>query len=193
MIGKSTFYIMSKITIDYSRIFSLIREIDKKNKGTTISNTGFDRVIRKWSTRYVAFTKQRYRKLSSGGGEWPRLKRKRKRGTLKAAKILIDTGTLFRAISPKIQATGAWIIRKIRINKGSGLRIGYGAQGKHPAGIGLQEIASFHQTGAGKLPVRRIVVEPTKVIVSAMAKDYSNEINRIKRKPPHKKIVRFKT
>ena len=177
---------MSSIKIDYSRIFSIKKEIDIKNQGS-LGNGEFDKVLKKWSARYVDFTKRRYKEQSGGGGEWPKLKRKRKRGKKKSAKILIDTGTLMRAITPKISTSGAWITRKIQQGKSTILRIGYGAQGKHPSGVGLQEIAHFHQTGAGNLPIRQIIVTPSTEIVEAMGNDYLKAVKKVKREERHQK------
>ena len=67
--------------------------------------------------------------------------------------ILRDTGTLMNALS--IGHSGNRIDKRIQA-------VAFGFRGaKHPGGkVTVKDIATFHQTGAGPLPVRAILVQP---------------------------------
>lgn len=106
---------------------------------------------------YRSFAMQRFSRLSrGGGGEWAPLRpstiaRRRKN----SSSILINNGLLFAALAPN--PTAAWLEEESL----NGFRFGYGGPSKYPEGTAsLADIASFHQGGAGNLPVRRLIVEP---------------------------------
>jgi hypothetical protein len=78
--------------------------------------------------------------------------------------ILRDTGTLFAATSPTPGKPGA-VSQEIAF----GMRVGFGGSAGHPKGKAtIASIAMFHQTGAGHLPVREIIVQPDVACVTAM-------------------------
>ena len=128
----------------------------------------FGNAMIRWAIRYREFVQKRFVRLGSGGGEWPRLKRKRKRGKLVRAKILRDTGALLAALSPVFSSAAGAIQR--RINKG--IRVGYGGPAKHSKGrVTVAQIAHWHQVGAGNLPVRKIIVQPSRRVRQLMGQD----------------------
>lgn len=128
----------------------------------------FANAMIRWAVRYREFAQKRFVRLSSGGGEWPRLKRKRKRGKLIRAKILRDTGALLAALSPVFSSAGGALQK--RINKG--VRVGYGGPAKHSKGrVTVAQIAHWHQVGAGNLPVRKVIVEPSRRVRQLMGQD----------------------
>lgn len=120
---------------------------------------------------YRSFAKERYSRLSRGGGEWKslsqRTKNARRGGKKKGATfaILIDTGLLFNVLNP-VLAPGA-----IQETRGSAVRLGFGGPSAYPDGKAtIADIASFHQFGAGKLPKREIIVEPDRVTLELMTR-----------------------
>lgn len=119
------------------------------------------RVVIQWAVRYRAFLQERFIKNSQGGGSWPPLKYRK-------GSILWNTGTLLAALNPVMtSAPGA-----IQSKSGYGLVVGYGGPHKHPSGgATIADIASFHQVGAGNLPVREIIVPPSQQVINEMIKD----------------------
>ncbi len=137
-----------------------------------------------WAARYRGFVRERFDKYSKGGGDWPPLaestKRKR-RGPRKGHKgsrsfsILRDTGTLFNALTPTFTAAPGQLQENIPF----GIRVGYGGPAKHPSGAAsIADLAAFHQTGAGRLPKREIIVAPDARTLAAMAGDMERGIAR---------------
>ncbi len=141
----------SDVTVDlgpFSRLTHAIHAV----------NGPFHQAMLRWAVRYRSFLQKRFVRLSSGAGEWPKLKHKRKRGKLNGAKVLRDTGTLLAAMSPVFSNTPGQLQKRIR----RGIRVGYGGPAKHSGSdVSVARIAKWHQTGAGRLPVRRIIVHPS--------------------------------
>lgn len=126
--------------------------------------------IRQWGFRYRGAMQERFVKFSRGGGNWPPLKYKRKRGERKRAAILRDTNTMFGALNPAfISAPGQY-----QEDISWGIKVGYGGpsgyvKGKSAATVA--DVAEFHQTGAGHLPVRKTIVIPEPRVINSMAND----------------------
>lgn len=132
--------------------------------------------IRQWAHRYRAFIQRRYRNYSRGGGDWPPLKRARKRGSLGRASILIDTGTLFRAVDPVFRGQGGALQQDLPL----GIRVGFGGPARHPKGRAtIADIARFHNAGEGHLPQRQIIVAPPQVVRNAMAGDMQRALKKL--------------
>jgi hypothetical protein len=123
--------------------------------------------IRQWGARFRSFVQRRFVKYSAGGGDWPPLKSKRSRGALAAAAILRNTGLLFSALLPTFQQAPGQHQKDIPF----GVEVGYGGPGSYPSGASIVDIANFHQTGAGFLPVRKIIVRPDQSTINQMAQD----------------------
>jgi hypothetical protein len=144
-----------------------------------------------WAVRYRREMLKRWKKLSRGGGEWPRLKpstlRRRRNKNKKTAKILIDTGILRDALTPGMaldnKKPGAYsepVYTGIKIS--TGIRVGFGGPERHDeAGFSVAKLALWHHTGAGRLPVRQLLVDPSKQTVTGMSKDVVRIFNLIKR------------
>jgi len=126
------------------------------------------RILTRWAFRYRVFAERRFIKFSRGGGDWPALTSKRRRGATSAAAILRNTGLLLGALSPKVKAPGS-----IAKHQGFSVMVGYGGAEAHADGGGatIADIARFHQTGAGHLPVRKVVVPPDRAFIRMMAQD----------------------
>ncbi len=134
--------------------------------------------ITQWAARYRAFLRRRFVKYSRGGGDWASLKRKRKRGTLKRAAILRNTGILFGALQVIFQNKPGAIQRRIPF----GVRVGYGGPQRHGKGKAtVADIASFHQRGAGRLPERKIIVDPDIRTISRMQRDMGRGVKRLEK------------
>jgi len=127
-----------------------------------------ERMFKKWTQIYSSFVRRRFKTNSRGGGDWPDLKaatvqrrrkgRRRKGGKFGGAgvrktSIMYDTGTLYRAL-----VVGAPGNQTQRVPHG--VRYGFGSGARHPKGGTIAEIAVAHHTGAGHLPVRRILHVP---------------------------------
>lgn len=137
-----------------------------------------------FSAIYRGFLARRYGEFSRGGGDWPPLaketikarRRKRKAG---GEKILIDTAILKNAVS--IQ-TGASLTPKFGPGGRNEVSISrrmvtIGFSGATHSGKGtVEEIAEAHQTGAGYLPVREIIVEPDEKTMGQMVRMAENTI-----------------
>lgn len=143
--------------------------------------------IRQWGARWRSFSMERFDKFSKGGGDWRELKpateqrRRKARRKHKGARkfsILRDTNTMFQAVRPTVLNPGS-IEKDIRY----GLRVGYGGparykKGKSKGKATIADIAHFHQTGAGKLPVRKIVVKPDPATIQRMNGDLKRGVNK---------------
>lgn len=129
-------------------------------------------VFKKWAARYRAFLQRRFAAFSKGGGNWPPLKPatiRARKGKGQNVAILRDTGTLFRALNPvfggnpgAVESIHDW-----------GVEVGYGGGAVHPSTktTTIADIANFHQTGAGFLPERKIIVPPDRATRQGMAQD----------------------
>lgn len=123
--------------------------------------------MKQWGARYRSFAQRRFVKFSRGGGDWPPLKRARRRGAKGAAAILRDTGLMFAALGPSLGVPG-----QLHENIRFGIATGYGGPGKYPSGqASIADIAGFHQAGKGSLPVRKTIVKPDARTTRLMASD----------------------
>lgn len=142
-------------------------------------------IVGVWKQIYRSFIRQRFVSFSRGGGDWPPLKpstlakRRKGKGSGTAA-ILRDTGLLFASLQPGVEGTGllqatdrplgftAFMDSKQTYAKGGGVSLG--------------DVANFHQTGAGRLPVRKIIDVPDRDTVAQMGekahKIITGQINR---------------
>ena len=153
-----------------------------------------------WQALYVGYLRQRFVRLSrgGGGGEWPGLKQSTinqrrhghrggyKRGTRARARaaasgggqvaILRDTGILFATLEPMLGAVPGKVARHIPY----GIQAGIGGPARHPGGRAtIADIAFFHQTGAGNLPERKIIVDPPRAVIARMERVLDAAIKRL--------------
>lgn len=136
----------------------------------------FVKCVKQWAARYRGFIQERYNRFSRGGGNWPPLKRKRKRGALARASILRDTNTMFAAVSPQFAALPGQLEERIPF----GVRVGYGGPSRHPkAGMSVADLANIHQLGLGVVPAREIIVDPSPALVTAMAGDADRAVRQL--------------
>lgn len=140
-------------------------------------------IFKKWAFRYRSFVQHRFDRFSKGGGNWPSLspltiarRRKGKRKGKGRVAILRDTGTLLTALTPSFQRLPGQLQQIVT----DGVRVGIGGPARHPGGAAtIADIASFHQTGEGHLPVREIIVKPDTATINGMVSDVVNEAKRI--------------
>lgn len=153
-------------------------------------------MLAQWSRRYRSFARQRFDRYSKGGGNWQPLafsttqrkgrKKRKSKAVATASSLALDsgvlvpaaglgrrvtllreTGTLFRVLAPRIGQPGQ-LEKPIRY----GVRVGYGGPAPHPrAKVSVATLAEWHQTGAGRLPKREIIVDPDKRTIDGMARD----------------------
>ena len=126
------------------------------------------RIAKAWSTIYRAFTRQRFVRLSrGGGGEWKPLAPstlKRRRGGGQGAAILRDTGALLASLQPSLG--GGSILKTTPRPLGFTAFLGGG--NSYKSGATLSEVAKFHHAGGGNLPSREILIQPDRSTVDTM-------------------------
>jgi len=144
-----------------------------KGKLNSRSSPIMDKMYIQWAERLRSYWKERFDTWSKGGGAWVGLSketiRRRKKGKdgTKTASILRNTNTLYKAIDPKLKSPGKLT------NKGKNyIEIGYGGPDKHPSvNATIAQVATWHQTGAGFNPVRKIIVNPNARTRKGMEED----------------------
>lgn len=145
----------------------------------TTGNGPIRRAMRQWAARYRGFAQQRFDRFSKGGGDWPPLaastkarrrkaRKGRKKGATRSFSLLRDTGLMFAALdTPWSRKPGA-----LQKDIPFGVRAGFGGPAKYPGGKAtIADIAGFHDSGAGNLPKRQIIVVPDSRTLAAMAGD----------------------
>lgn len=156
------------------------------NKFTSILERGLspsgsgpaDKFLKRVGARYLTFVRKRFLSYSRGGGNWPPLKHKRKKGAKTRASVLYDTGTLFNALTIGLPGN---LFKRIK----NGIRVGFGGPAKHPDGTyTIRQIAEVHQQGSTKknIPKREIIVEPTKEIHAAIQRELKKAMDEIGRR-----------
>ena len=109
----------------------------------------YRKTLQQWGDMHREWLRQRYIRLSAGGGTWPPLAPAtiRKKGF---ATILIETRELFERL----------IFRRINVSKKQ-VSIGYhtGIHGDRDKSI--KEIVGYHQEGTPNMPKRPILVGPS--------------------------------
>jgi len=128
-----------------------------------------DKMLKQWGIVYLAAMRRRFRNFSRGGGSWPPLAEitiKRKG----SSSILIDTGTLFAALSPGAPGN---TFKRTR----NGILVGMVAGGNHPkAPLSVAELADIHHTGKGNSPERPIIEAPNQTVIKQFIKIASKAI-----------------
>lgn len=120
-----------------------------------------------WALRYRSFLQLRFDRFSRGGGDWPALKSRK-------GSILRDTNTLYTALTPSLSPPPGSVNKKIEY----GVEVGYEGSDSHPHGPTIAQLAYWHQTGAGNLPVREIIVPPDRSTVRGMVDDMQRAIDK---------------
>lgn len=157
-----------RIELDLSGYGKYVAEISKH---LTHGTGPIRKVHQQWGARFRSFTQIRFNKYSRGGGDWPSLKNTRSRnrkGQFLKQSILRDTNTLFYSVTPAFSGLPGQLQRGIPL----GIEVGIGGASKHPKGLRtVGEIATYHQTGAGNNPVRKIIVLPPQDVINSMSRD----------------------
>ena len=153
------------------------------------------RAIRQWAARYRGFAQRQFRANSLGGGRWRKLKRKRRRGKLKFARILRDTGTLYAALTPQFLSKPGQMERLVP----DGVATGFGGPAMHPGRrrtkkrkgairvskpakrVTVAQIAAWHNAGVPSinLPKRQIIWDPDEQTESRMAGDMRRALQEV--------------
>ena len=181
---------MSSVTIDLRGLNNLEKLVRDGMRGGGKGNP-IRRAFHQWGARYRGFVQERFDRFSKGGGNWKALSKatvkRRRKGRKRTARsksktfstgsaaILKDTGTLFRALQPGFVSLPGQLEKDIQY----GIRVGFGGPGKHPnSRFTIAQIARAHQTGAGKLPKREIIVDPDIRTVAGMQADMQRAVNK---------------
>jgi hypothetical protein len=169
-------------------------QLDKLRRAASNPAT-IQKMFLQWSRIYGAFIRRRFNTYSRGGGDWPALAlstvlRRRKgkrvdkkrsslaRDTSKAGKgrlvqaggtvtILRDTGLLFAQLDPQLLNPGPVQSSGRHVFKAT---VEFGGTAKYPDGKAtVTDILSFHQRGGGRLPRRKILVDPDEKTLKQLA------------------------
>ncbi len=154
----------------------------------TTGNGPIRRAMRQWAARYRGFAQQRFDKFSKGGGDWPPLaastkarRRKARKGSKGARSFSLlrsDASLLFNALNPTWTRKPGALQQDIQF----GVRVGFGGPAKHPGGKAtIADIAGFHDSGAGNLPERKIIVVPDARTLVSMANDMERALGQMAR------------
>lgn len=170
---------MIKVTVqvDTSGIQRLGKKIDRglKSPGTVPEIDGF---FKRVGVRYRTFLQRRFNTFSRGGGEWPPLKPATiKRRRRQSSNILQDSRTLYLALNPAfVNKLGQYELRER-----NAVILGYGGHGRHPAAkqLTVAELTEIHHTGAGRVPIRRIVVKPDTRTLRGIQSDAEDALNKL--------------
>lgn len=84
------------------------------------------------------------------------------------------------AVTAKVKVDLSGIARLRLRAKPFRLTVGYGGPGRHPSSskATVAEIASYHNEGAGNLPVRRIIVAPPPEVIERMGNDLKQAVEK---------------
>lgn len=178
--------INATVKVDLKPLEQYRKQLDQdlRSGGQVSGGSPINNAIKKWAARYRSFIQERFANFSRGGGDWPPLKastiRARRKGRKKGggltAAILRDTNTLFNALSPEFTNKPGAIQEEIPF----GVRVGYGGPGKYTkknkGTATIADIANFHQIGAGHLPVREIIVQPSERLLQQMGDDMNKAL-----------------
>lgn len=145
-----------KVTVNLSGIKQYARQVPDKTR----------RIFELWTIRYRTWIQRRFNEFSRGSGDWPPLK-------YREGSILRQTNTLYTALTPSLVAPPG----SVNIFEPNSVEIGFGGSESHPGGPTIAQIALWHQTGAGKLPVREIIVVPPQSLINQMAQDADRILN----------------
>ena len=149
-----------------------LRKYKKELRGHTETSK---RILKRWEQRYAGFLHARFVRFSKGGGDWRVVKRRRRRGQRGriSRRILYVTGTLLGALKKKSPGPGA--LRKFTRWT---VTVGYGGRARHPGGkVTVADLASFHQVGAGTLPIRKVIVRPNSEVIKGFERDADRELS----------------
>lgn len=132
------------------------------------SSTTQRRVLKDWQEAWQSFLIKRYRVASSGGGPWRPLSpatiaARRRRGVTgtRLTLILRDTDQLFHATGQSYKPVGT--------HNGFGIEVQFPRRRHSRARMLIGDLAEIHHFGRGRVPARRIVVQPTAQIKRRMA------------------------
>lgn len=167
------------VTVDLEDLKRFKRDIDTQLNGAP--GPVYDAVTR-WAFRYRAFAQDRFDQYSKGAGDWPAhaestLRARRKGKGQGTPALLRDLGLLFAVLNPVFTGQPGALEERIEF----GIRVGFGGNARHGDGgeATIADIASFHQTGAGVVPVREIIVSPVDSVRDDMASDMEDAIGRL--------------
>lgn len=130
-------------------------------------------IFQQWARIFTAFIRRRFDRASRGDGTWPPLapstiarRRKGRKGTVRKVSILRDTGLMFRQLAPEL-LTVASTSKSGAIFSST---CSFGNSASYPKGPTVSQVMAFHQKGGGRLPQRKIIVDPDAKTSEQMAR-----------------------
>jgi len=165
---------MADLVLNMKPFERLVEAVDKAGDAASSAPLGI--MFTKWGARYMTFTRREFMRNSRGGGDWPKIKRqtaRRRKGPRRSRKgkkrrhsILIQTRTLFNALSPGMTGN-----LNQRIRRPGGIRVGFSGAQHNNDGITIRELAIIHDQGLGNNPERVILKEPDSRTINGMMRD----------------------
>lgn len=156
---------MAEITADVKVNFKIL---NKYSAALRVDGPFRKKVYKLAAVRYRSAMQERYDKFSRGGGNWPPLKTKRKRGDIEKASILRDTNTLFRVLTPVFSGLSGQVEKPFH----DGITLGFGGSAKHSGGvITIGALARIHHAGLGNNPKRKLLDDAPKNVTDGIEKD----------------------
>jgi hypothetical protein len=160
-----------KVTLKLDAFINIRDQIEAGLNGDTQSPVG--KALTKWAFRYRAAMQERFDDFSRGGGDWPKLSEQtlkaRRNKDKESVSILRDLGILYAVLTPAFLSLPGQLEERVS----NGIRVGFGGASKHSEDgtATIADIAYFHHTGAGQLPVRTILIEPEGALLDSMTAD----------------------
>lgn len=156
-----------KVEADLRQLKKLLTSVSKKGQ------PGHDQILIRWIVRYKKFAKARFNQNSRGGGDWPPLKPgTRKRVKKRSRAILKDSETLSQTLTPIPTLDRNPMPGILTTQIRNGVVISFGGSGKHPySKLSVARLATVHHLGQGRVPVRRILIEPSEKVKRLMIND----------------------
>ncbi len=144
----------AKVTIDLTGL--------KRFQSGLRSSPVMNKMTLKWAKQYNQFMVSRFKKFSRGGGNWPKLKQSTiARKIANKSRILVELGDLLSTLSATVNLNSQ--VNNLSVT--AGIRPGVGHT---RSSMSLQDLVAAHQTGAGNLPVREVVVFPPATVIKKM-------------------------
>ena len=150
---------IADLVIDFSGARAFVRKVRSGSSATT-------RGHRKAAERYLRWLQKRYQKYSMGGGDWPDLaestvRRKKQNKDV----ILVEYMNLYNSLAVRRSGKSQYTV---------GI---FSQQTARRSSKTLQQIATIHQRGEGRVPQRRIVVMPSTGVNRSMRQDIQKGVN----------------
>lgn len=152
------------VTADLSPALNPLRYLDKNRPI----------ILKTAAERYLRYLKERFIRLSRGGGEWSPLEEstiasKKSRGSPTPRTILREFSDLFNSMGMRI-GRNTWYV---------GFVTNFGISRPSDRASGTISLAKLHTKGGGRNKIRRVIGLPSEHVRRAMLEDIRKEYKKI--------------